>query len=87
MEILFDRYKELDINGSLIYLKQVENFYSYFCYPANAKAIGFEESIMYCFIEPYKDMVFAANPDTCADVFVYPLARTFEGFMRLILAW
>ena len=42
---------------------------------------------MYCFIEPYKDMVFAANPDTCADVFVYPLARTFEGFMRLILAW
>lgn len=42
---------------------------------------------MYCFIEPYKDRVFAANPDTCADVFVYPLARTFEGFMRLILAW
>ena len=87
MEILFYRYKELDINGSLICLKQVENFYSYFRYLANAKAIGFEGSIMYCFIEPYMDMVFVANPDTCADVFVYPLARTFEGFMRLIFAW
>ena len=42
MEILFDRYKELDINGSLICLEQVENFYSYFCYLVNAKAIGFE---------------------------------------------
>ena len=41
---------------------------------------------MYCFIEPYGEMVFACNPDTCADVFVYPLARTFEDFMRLILA-
>ena len=86
METLFDQYKELNINGSLICLEQVEDIYSYFCYPTNAKAIGFEGSIMYCFIEPYGEMVFACNPDTCADVFVYPLARTFEDFMRLILA-
>ena len=82
METLFDQYKELNINGSLICLEQVEDIYSYFCYPTNAKAIGFEGSIMYCFIEPYGEMVFACNPDTCADVFVYPLARTFEDFMR-----
>ena len=86
MKSLFERYKKLNINGSLICLEQVEDSYSYFCYPTNAKAIGFEGSIMYCFIEPYKDMVFACNPDTCADVFVYPLARTFADFMRLILA-
>ena len=86
METLFDQYKELNINGSLICLEQVEDIYSYFCYPTNAKAIGFEGSIMYCFIEPYGEMVFACNPDTCADIFVYPLARTFEDFMRLILA-
>ena len=86
METLFDQYKKLNINGSLICLEQVEDIYFYFCYPTNAKAIGFEGSIMYCFIEPYGEMVFACNPDTCADVFVYPLARTFEDFMRLILA-
>ena len=86
MGTLFERYKELNINGALICLDQVEDIYPYFCYPTNAKAIGFEGSIMYCFIEPYGDMVFACNPETCADAFVYPLARTFEDFMRLILA-
>ena len=45
--------------------KNHEDIYSYFCYPTNAKAIGFEGSIMYCFIEPYGEMVFACNPDTC----------------------
>ena len=45
METLFDQYKELNINGSLICLEQVEDIYSYFCYPTNAKAIGFEGSI------------------------------------------
>ena len=69
METLFDQYKELNINGSLICLEQVEDIYSYFCYPTNAKAIGFEGSIMYCFIEPYGEMVFACNPDTCADIY------------------
>ena len=52
METLFDQYKELNINGSLICLEQVEDIYSYFCYPTNAKAIGFEGSIMYCFRQP-----------------------------------
>ena len=61
MGMLFERYKELNINGSLICLEQVGDSCSYFCYPINAKAIGFEGSIMYCFIEPYGDMVFACN--------------------------
>ena len=37
METLFDQYKELNINGSLICLEQVEDIYSYFCYPTNAR--------------------------------------------------
>ena len=41
---------------------------------------------MYCFIESYGDMVFAANPESCAESYVYPLAANFEDFMRLILA-
>lgn len=86
MKTLYERYQQLNINGSLICLEQVKDIYSYFCYPTNAKAIGFEGSIMYCFIEPYGDMVFACDPDTCTDTFVYPLAKSFEDFMRLILA-
>lgn len=86
MKTLFERYKELNIDGSLICLEQVEDIYPYFCYPINAKAIGFEGSIMYCFIESYGDMVFACNPDSCAEVFVYPLAKNFEDFLSLILA-
>lgn len=86
MKSLYERYQEMNINSSLICLEQVNEICPYFCYPTNAKAIGFEGSIMYCFIEPYGDMVFACDPDTCADVFVYPLAKSFEDFMRLILA-
>lgn len=31
-------------------------------------------------------MVFACNPESCADQNVYPLAASFEDFIRLILA-
>lgn len=86
MNTLYEQYKALNENGSLICLEQVEEIYPCFCYPSNAEPIGFEGSIMYCFIEPYGEMVFACNPDTCADTYVYPLARNFEDFMKLILA-
>lgn len=31
-------------------------------------------------------MVFASNPESCADSCVYPLARSFEDFIRLIIS-
>ena len=86
MKTLYDRYKKLDINGSFICLEKVKRNVSYFCYPTNAKPIGFEGCVMYCFIKPYGEMVFASNPETSAESYVYPLARTFEDFLRLILA-
>ena len=86
MKSIYERYKKLKINGSLIGLEKVKDITPHFCYPTNAKAIGFEGCLMYCFIKPYGEMVFASNPETCADSYVYPLARTFEDFLRLILA-
>lgn len=86
MRTLYERYQEMKINGSLIGLDQNKEAYPYFCYPTNAKAIGYEESIMYCFIEGCEEMVFASNPESCTELFVYPLAKTFEDFMRLVLA-
>ena len=59
----------------------------YYCYPTNARAIGFEGCILYCFIEGYEDMVFASNPENYGeDGQVYPLAAHFEDFLRLVLA-
>lgn len=86
MNTVFEQYKALNIDGKLISLEQIEKVNQYFCYPTNAKAIGCEGCIMYCFIEGYGEMVFASNPETCADVYVYPLAKNFTDFLRLILA-
>ena len=86
METLFDRYIDLQIDGSLISLEQGEITAPYFCYPVNARAIGFEGCILYCFIPEYGDVVFASNPESCADTNVYPLAENFSDFLRLILA-
>jgi hypothetical protein len=83
---LFEKYKSLSVNGELICLGQQDTIVPYFCYPINATPIGFEGCIMYCFIDGCKDMVYASNPESCADQNVYPLAANFEDFMRLILA-
>lgn len=86
MECTFQNYLDLKVNGDLISLESTENLYPYWCYPINAKPIGLEGCILYCFIDGYDEMVFACNPETSADTNVYPLARDFKDFMRLILA-
>lgn len=83
---LFEKYKKLNINGELISLEYREIGDPYFCYPINAKVIGFEGAILYCFLPEYGDMVFAVNPEGFADMYVYPIASNFEDFIRLILA-
>lgn len=81
----YEKFLSLNIDGGLISLEKA-GYSDYFCYPANAKAIGFEGCIMYCFIEGYGETVFACNPESCRDICVYPLARNFEDFIGLILA-
>ncbi len=83
---LFEKYRKLNIDGSLISLEYAQIEYPYFCYPVNAKVIGFEGCILYCFLPEYGDIVFASNPESYAEKNVYPLASSFEDFMRLIIA-
>ena len=83
---LFSKYRALNIDGRLISLAYEERAEPYFCYPVNARVIGFEGCILYCFLPEYGDMVYASNPESCADKNVYPLAADFKDFMRLILA-
>lgn len=86
LDTLFEKYKSLCIDGSLISLENGDLSSPYFCYPVNAKVIGFEGCILYCAIAEYGEMIFASNPESCADKNVYPLAKNFSDFMRLILA-
>ncbi len=81
----YEKYLSLNIDGSLISLERA-GCSDYFCYPTNANAVGYEGCIMYCFIDGYGETVFACNPESCADICVYPLARDFNDFIKLILA-
>lgn len=91
MTTLFDQYQQLPLDGSLLALAPGEITTPYYCYPVGAVPIGFEGSILYCFIPEYGDMVFAADPEYYTDPAqigdqVYPLAQNFSDFLRLILA-
>lgn len=83
---LFEKYKKLNIDTTLIGLEKGSTTGDYFCTPKGATVIGWENSIHYCFIKGYGEMVFVVNPETCVDKYVYPLAENFEDFLRLILA-
>ncbi|MEQ2456567.1 hypothetical protein [Flavonifractor hominis] len=85
METLYEKYKKLNLDGSWIGLTQADGD-PYFCTPVGAEIIGWDNAIHYCFIEAWGDMVFCVNPETCCDFYVYPIAKTFRDFLRLILA-
>ncbi len=86
METIYEKYMALPIDKGLLCLEYGDIAEPYFCYPVNAKPIGFEGCILYCFLPEYGEMVFACNPESCVDQNVYPLAANFEDFIRLILA-
>lgn len=44
------------------------------------------DGIHYCFVRGFGGMVFAVSPMNTAPNFVHPVARTFEDFLRLLLA-
>lgn len=85
MKCNFKNFKSLKFDTTCIALENTEYMYPYWCYPTNCIPIGLEGSVLYCFIDGYGDMVFASNPESCADNNIYPLAKSFEDFMRLII--
>lgn len=88
MMTLYEKYKKLQLNGSMISLEESDSMDEYFCTPKDVKIIGWEgvDGIHYCFIKGYDDMVFAVNPMAPTSQYVYPLAASFEEFLGLILA-
>ena len=82
---MYEKYCQLGIDGRWIGLEKSELEIEYFCTPMNATVIGWENSIHYCFVKGYRDMVFAVNPESVVDKYVYPLAMNFKDFLCLIL--
>ena len=85
MNLLYEKYKNLKIDGSWIGLEAGTQT-PCFCTPIGAEIIGWDNGIHYCFIKGFGDMVFCVNPETCCDYNVYPIARNFCDFLGLILA-
>lgn len=85
---IYDDFIKLDIDTTIIGLGNGDEEGGYFCTPIGAKVIGWEgcDGIHYCFINGFDDAVFAVNPCSCADIYVYPLSYNFNDFLRLILA-
>lgn len=83
---MYEKYCQLDIDGRWIGLEKSDLCIDYFCTPIGATVIGWENSIHYCFIKGYRDMVFTVNPESCVEKYVYPLAMNFKDFLGLVLA-
>lgn len=88
---IYKKFRKLKVDKTYINLEEGSSTGDYFCTPIGARVIGWENGIHYCFIDGFNEMVFAVNPDGSVndngeDLSVYPLAESFEIFLRLILA-
>lgn len=81
----YTKFQELKLDTSCIGLS-LEEIQEYFCTPLGAEVIGWDNGIHYCFIQGFDEIVFAVNPETCCEYYVYPIARNFNDFLSLILA-
>lgn len=88
MKSWYEQYRELMLDGSWIGLEapNPNDEGPYFCTPVGAQIIGWDNGIHYCFLDEFGQMVFCVNPEPCGEQYVYPLARDFRDFLRLILA-
>ena len=88
MDKTYEKYLRSGIRLDALGLERGENNNPYFCTPKGASIIGWTgvDGIHYCFVRGFGGMVFAVSPMNTAPHFVHPVARTFEDFLRLLLA-
>lgn len=84
---LYQRYARLPIRFAELGLERDSEKSSYFCTPKGARVIGWAgvDGIHFCFVPGYGDAVFAVNPMAAGD-YVQMVSRSFEDFLRLVLA-
>lgn len=81
----YELFQALSIDTSCIGISKEINT-PYFCTPIGAEIIGWDNGIHDCFIQGQGEMIFTVNPETCCDYYVYPIAKNFTDFLRLVLA-
>lgn len=83
---LYQKFKNLEIDHSVIGLEQSDSRESYYCTPKDAEILGWAgtDGIHYCTIPAFGEMVFAVSPMNFGDC-VHPIARSFEDLLRLLL--
>lgn len=84
----YEKFQALELDRSWLGLERGENRSDYFCAPVGARVIGWAgvDGIHCCFVEGFGEMVFAVSPANLPGDYVHPLARSFEEFVRLLLA-
>ncbi len=85
---LYERFQRLRLDLSPIGLEKGPSRSGYFCTPRGAKVIGWAgvDGIHCCFVRDFGEMVFAVSPMNSPGSYVHPLAKSFEDFLRLLLA-
>jgi len=85
---MYQKFKKLNIDHAALELKACGNEEAYFCTPKGARIIGTAgvDGIHYCFVRGQGETVFAVNPSNLPGRNVYPIARSFEDLLRLLVA-
>ena len=85
---LYEQYCKLELDLARLSLERGDTEGGYFCDPLGAEVIGWAgvDGIHFCFVKGFGEMVFAVSPANGPGEYVHPLARSFEDFLRLLLA-
>lgn len=88
MDKTYQKFSQIKIDLTPLGIERREENYPYFCTPKGASIFGWAgvDGIHFCFIRGFGGMVFSVSPANSAPDFVYPLARDFADFLRLLLA-
>ncbi len=88
MNVTYQKFLEYQIDLSGLEVIPSSNMEPYFCTPKGAEIFGRAgvDGIHYCFIDGFGDMVFTVSPMSTLGNYVHPVAESFEGFLRLLLA-
>ncbi len=84
----YQKFRKLKIDFAAIGLELTGTEEKYFCTPKGARIIASAgvDGIHYCFVRGQGEMVFAVSPMNETGRNVWPIARTFEDLLQLLMA-
>lgn len=85
---LYEQYKKNKFDLSAFGIERGAKRSGYFCTPKGANIIGWTgvDGIHYCTVKSLGDTVFAVEPMGYAGRHAFPVAKSFEDFLRLLMA-